>query len=157
MKIQLTCVGQGMPDWVDIGFNEYARRMPRHCQLKLVEIPASPRRARADLKRIARDEAQRLLDAVPQHARVVALTIEGRSLNTLQLADRMRDWIDHGDDIALMVGGPEGLDESVLQRADWQWSLSALTFAHPLVRVVVAEQLYRGMSILENKPYHRGD
>ena len=157
MNIHLICVGQNMPDWVQSGFQEYARRMPRHCGLKLVEIPASPRKAKADLKRIAVAEGEKLLAAVPRHARKIALTREGRSLGTRELAKHLRGWIDDSDDVALLVGGPEGLSDDVLGQVDWSWSLSPLTFAHPLVRVVVTEQLYRAHSVLENKPYHRGD
>jgi len=157
MNIHLICVGSNMPGWVVEGFNEYARRMPRRCALKLIEIPATARKPKADLKRIAAGEGEKMLAAVPRHARKIAMTREGKSLGTSQVASQLQRWIDDSDDIALLVGGPEGLSDEVIKAADWSWSLSPLTFAHPLVRVVIAEQLYRAVSVLENKPYHRGD
>ena len=157
MRIHLIAVGRRMPEWVSQGFSEYARRMPKHCQLDLVEINAGKRGKNADLKRINRDEGQRLLDAVPAQARVIALERCGQQKSTTELASAMDQWLTQGQDVALLVGGPEGLSEQCIERADETWSLSKMTFAHPLVRVMLAEQLYRAWSILTNLPYHRGD
>ncbi len=156
MQIHLLAVGQRMPDWVNQGFAEYARRMPRHCQLTLHEISAGKRGKNSDLQRINRDEGRRLLDAVPAQARIIALERRGSQRSTVQLAEAMQAWLADGRDTALLVGGPEGLSEECLQRADETWSLSKMTFAHPLVRVMLAEQLYRAWSIIANLPYHRG-
>ena len=156
MQIHLISVGQNMPRWVTDAFDEYARRMPHRCALKLREIPAIARKPRADLARIARDEGEQILAAVPKHAKIIALTREGKMLGTPAVASELQTWIDDGDDVALLVGGPEGLDDAVIRAAHWEWSLSKLTFAHPLVRVILAEQLYRAWSVIEGKPYHRG-
>lgn len=155
MQIHLLAVGTRMPDWVQAGFEEYAKRLPAHCQLVLREIPAGKRGKGADLDRLIREEGERLLTAVPKGAHVVALDRAGRELDTEQLADKLRKQLASGTDLALLVGGPEGLSEACLKAAHERWSLSKLTLAHPLVRVVVAEQLYRAWSIINNLPYHR--
>jgi 23S rRNA (pseudouridine1915-N3)-methyltransferase len=155
MQIHLLAVGARMPSWVTAGFDDYAERMPRECRLVLREIPAGRRGKGADIARIVHGEGEKLLAAVPKGARVAALDREGRALDTLQLSAELKAQLARGGDLALLVGGPEGLSDSCLARADTKWSLSKLTLAHPLVRVVVAEQLYRAWSILNNLPYHR--
>jgi len=157
MQIHLIAVGRKMPSWVDQAYDEYARRMPRHCSMRLVEINAGKRSRSADVARINREEGERLLQAIPNGSRVIALERSGREKSTEQLALSMEKWLAGGQDVALLVGGPEGLSEACLKRADECWSLSKLTLAHPLVRVVLAEQLYRAWSIIANLPYHRGD
>ncbi len=156
MNLHLIAVGERMPAWVDQGYEEYARRMPRECRLRLVEIAPGRRGKNADIARAVRDEGQRMLAAIPKGARVIALEVGGRAWSTEQLADRLRDWMGGGQDVALLVGGPEGLSDQVRAAASQQWSLSPLTLPHPLVRVILAEQLYRAWSILANHPYHRG-
>ena len=156
MQIHLIAIGDRMPRWVQEGYDEYARRLPPECALRLVEIPAARRGKNADIARIVRDESERLLTAVPKAATVVALEVGGRSWSTEQLARRLDDWMGSGQDLALLVGGPDGLGESARKAASQLWSLSPLTLPHPLVRVVLAEQLYRAWSILRNHPYHRG-
>jgi len=155
MHIHLLAVGERMPAWVVQAFDEYAGRMPRECKLVLREIPAGKRGKGADLARIVRDEGEKLLAAVPKGAHLVALDRMGRELATEQLAAELKTQLARGGDLALLVGGPEGLSEPCRARAHAAWSLSKLTLAHPLVRVVVAEQLYRAWSILNNLPYHR--
>jgi 23S rRNA (pseudouridine1915-N3)-methyltransferase len=155
MQIHLIAVGEKMPRWVQDGFGEYAKRLPAECTLKLVEIPPGKRGKNADVARAMRDEGERMLAAIPKGARVVALEVQGRAWSTEQLSAQLDGWMAGGQDIALLVGGPEGLDESCRQRADQLWSLSPLTLPHPLVRVLLAEQLYRAWSILRNHPYHR--
>ncbi len=157
MQISLIAVGRRMPQWVDDAYSEYARRMPRHCSLKLVEINAGKRSKSADVARINRQEGERLLEAVPSGSRVIALERTGREKSTEQLAGSMEKWLAGGQDVVLLVGGPEGLSKECIDRADECWSLSKLTLAHPLVRVVLAEQLYRAWSIIANLPYHRGE
>jgi 23S rRNA (pseudouridine1915-N3)-methyltransferase len=155
MQIHLVAVGQRMPEWVEAGFGEYARRLPRECRLTLREIPAGRRTKGADLKRLIEQEGARQLAAAPAGARVVALDRTGRQMNTEQLAAELKKRLAGGRDLVLLVGGPEGLSAECLKRADETWSLSLLTLAHPVVRVVVAEQIYRAWSILKGLPYHR--
>lgn len=155
MLIRLIAVGQRMPGWVEQGYGEYAKRLPRECRLELVEIAPGHRGKGADVARAMRDESERVLEAIPKGARVVALEVKGRPWTTEQLSTRLDAWLGGGQDIALLVGGPDGLDEACRARADEQWSLSPLTLPHPLVRIVVAEQLYRAWSILQGHPYHR--
>ena len=155
MQIHLLAVGERMPAWVVQAFDEYAGRMPRECRLVLREIPAGKRTKGDDLTRIVREEGEKLLAAVPKGAHIVALDRLGRELATEQLAAELKTQLARGGDLALLVGGPEGLSEQCLTRAHATWSLSQLTLAHPLVRIVVAEQLYRAWSILNNLPYHR--
>ena len=155
MNIHFICVGQRMPRWVQEGYNEYAKRMPAECRLRLIEIAPGRRGKGADIARALRDEGERMLTAIPKGCQVLALDVKGKSWDTEQLSGKMSEWMADGRDLALLVGGPEGLADSCLQRADGRWSLSALTMPHPLVRVVVAEQLYRAWSLLKNHPYHR--
>lgn len=155
MQLHLIAIGERMPAWVDSAFAEYARRLPRECRLLLREVPAGRRGKRADLARVAREEGARLLAAVPQGARIVALERTGRPLATPELAAQLARHLQTGQDLALLVGGPEGLSEECIARAQAVWSLSALTLAHPLVRIVVAEQVYRAWSIIKGHPYHR--
>ena len=155
MHIHLIAVGDKMPRWVQQGYSEYAKRLPAECALRLVEISAGRRGKNADIARTVRDESKRILAAVPKGATVVALEVGGRSWSTAQLARQLGDWMGRGQDLALLVGGPDGLGEAARQAARQHWSLSPLTLPHPLVRVVLAEQLYRAWSILRNHPYHR--
>ena len=155
MQIHIIAVGERMPAWVEAGYAEYAKRLPHECRLVLREIPAGKRTKGADLARLTRDEGARQLAAIPAGARVVALDVTGRALDTATLAGRLERQLSEGRDLALLIGGPEGLAGECLQRADERWSLSALTLAHPLVRVVLAEQLYRAWSIINKLPYHR--
>jgi len=155
MRIHLIAVGHKMPDWIASGYQEYAKRLPSDCPFQLHEIPAQKRAKGADLNRIANQEGQRMLEAVPKGAWVVALDEQGTSWSTTKLAEQLASWQQQGRDIALFVGGPEGLAKACHERADQTWSLSALTLPHPMVRVIVAEQLYRAWSINNNHPYHR--
>jgi len=155
MRILLLAVGQKMPNWVEQGYLEYAHRMPAEAKLELKEIVPGKRGKNADIKRIVDDEGQRLKAAIPKSAHVVVLDVKGKAHTTEQLAKRMEEWMHTGQDICLLVGGPEGLSDECRALADEKLSLSALTFPHPLVRVVLAEQLYRAWSVLRNHPYHR--
>ena len=155
MQIHIIAIGERMPEWVQAAYAEYARRLPHECRLTLHEIPAGKRSKGADLVRLTRDEGARLLAAVPAGSRVVALDRNGGELDTPALAGRIDKQLGAGCDLALLVGGPEGLAPECLAAAHERWSLSKLTLAHPVVRVVLAEQLYRAWSILKNLPYHR--
>ena len=129
--------------------------MPPDCAVQLVEIPAGKRSKGADLTRITHQEGEQTLAALPKGARVVALDVKGRAWSTEELAKELDAWRHDGRDVALLVGGPEGLAPECLSRAEQRWSLSSLTLPHPIVRIVVAEQLYRAWSILNHHPYHR--
>lgn len=151
----LAAIGQRMPAWVEAGYLEYARRMPAHLRLELCERPASPWAARGDVERGRREEAQALRAVAPAGARLVALDERGSAWTTRDLADQLGRWQGDGRDVVLLVGGPDGLDPALRAQAEQCWSLSALTLPHPLVRVVVAEQLYRAHTLLAGHPYHR--
>jgi len=155
MNIQLIAVGEKMPAWVQQGYAEYAKRIPSECSLILTEITPGKRGKNADIARAMRDEGQRMLAAVPKGAFVIALEVDGRNWSTEQLADQLEGWMNLGSDVALLVGGPEGLSSEAKSAAQQKWSLSSLTLPHPLVRVVVAEQIYRAWSVMRNHPYHR--
>jgi 23S rRNA (pseudouridine1915-N3)-methyltransferase len=155
MKIHLLAVGQKMPGWVEAGFDEYAHRMPAEARLELKEIPAARRGKNADIPRILQDECLRLQAALPKSSHIVALDVKGKAWSTEQLATRLGEWMQSGQDVVLLVGGPEGLSAECRALAHEHWSLSPLTFPHPLVRIIVAEQLYRAWSVLRNHPYHR--
>lgn len=155
MKIRLIAVGERMPDWVDAGFAEYAKRLVDDIRLELVEIPARKRGKTGDLDRVREQEGEHMLTALRQDDRVIALDVGGKIHSTATLADTLRRALPEGRDMALLVGGPEGLAHCALARASERWSLSALTLPHPLVRIVVAEQVYRCWSLLRGHPYHR--
>lgn len=155
MRIHLVAVGTRMPAWVTQGYGEYAKRLPAECALILHEIAAGKRGKHADIARLRRQEGEKMAAAIPKGARVVALEVTGKAWSTEQLAGRVASWMGEGRDVALLVGGPEGIEASLSASADERWSLSALTLPHPLVRIVVAEQLYRAWSLLKGHPYHR--
>ncbi|AWX13686.1 23S rRNA (pseudouridine(1915)-N(3))-methyltransferase RlmH [Mergibacter septicus] len=155
MKIQLIAVGTKMPSWVTQGFNEYQRRFPKDMPFELIEIPAGKRGKNADIKRILDKEGEQMLAACGKGNQLVTLDIPGKPWTTEQLASRLEHWKNDGRDLSLLIGGPEGLSLQCKQAADESWSLSPLTLPHPLVRVIVAESLYRAWSLTTNHPYHR--
>lgn len=155
MNIHLVALGERMPPWVQAGFAEYARRLPSDWRLVLREVRPLRRTKGADMARVVRDESERLLAAVTAAAYAIALDRQGRELATEALAAELRRCRDQSLDMAFLVGGPEGLSAECLARVRDTWSMSRLTFAHPLVRVVFAEQLYRAWSITAGRPYHR--
>lgn len=155
MRIHLIAIGTRTPDWIAQGFEEYARRLPRHLELNLVEVPAITRHKTGDVERARSEEGRKLLGRVPENCRVLALTGAGTTVSTRRLAASVEDWMDGGRDVVMMIGGADGLSTECIDRADESWSLSALTFPHQLVRVILAEQLFRAWSIISNHPYHR--
>ena len=157
MHIKLIAIGTRMPQWVDQGVQQYVQRMPSICSLEMVEIAAQKRGKNADTARILKTEANALQAAIPAGTLKIALDRKGQQLDTQTLAKNLQNWIDESQNVAILIGGPEGIDSQYLQQADRCWSLSALTFAHPVVRIMLAEQLYRAWSINANLPYHRGD
>jgi len=155
MQISILAVGTRLQSWVYDGFDTYKKRLPAHLNLELVEVPAGKRTSRGDVSTAVEKEADQLLRRAQGAERIIALDEAGKQWNTLELADEMRDWLDHYSRIVLMVGGPDGLSKRCLKAADRQWSLSRLTLPHGLVRVLLAEQLYRGWTVLQGHPYHR--
>ncbi|QQF90730.1 23S rRNA (pseudouridine(1915)-N(3))-methyltransferase RlmH [Histophilus somni] len=155
MKIQLIAVGTKMPDWVTKGFEEYQRRFPKDMPFELIEIPAGKRGKNADIKRILEQEGKAMLSAC-QKSRIITLDIPGKPWTTEQLAQQLEAWKHDGRNVALLIGGPEGLSPECKAATEQSWSLSPLTLPHhPLVRIVVAESLYRAWSLSTNHPYHR--
>ena len=144
-----------MPKWVEQGYAEYAKRLPKSCALKLIELPMAPRSKSTSAEKLKAEEAKRIQAAIPKGARLVVLDEHGQQPTTLKLAQKLEEWLAGGQDIALVVGGPDGLAQELIAQAQWKWSLSNLTLPHPLVRIVVAEQLYRAWSVIQNHPYHR--
>ena len=155
MQLLVAAVGQRMPNWVTEAWNEYTRRMPPGLALTLREINLEKRGKNADTRRLAAAESRALFEAMPARARVVALDVRGQAWSTEKLAVQLEQWMQEGRDVGFMIGGPDGIDEETLQKADDRWSLGPLTLPHPLVRVVLAEQLYRAWTITRNHPYHR--
>lgn len=144
-----------MPDWVKIGSGEYVKRLPRDIRLEFVEIPLGNRSKSADVKKAIQSETKAILDQVSSNDWVVALEVKGKSWSTEQLAQNLQGWQLEGKNVAILIGGPDGLGDECRQRANQQWSLSPLTLPHPIVRVLLAEQLYRAWTINQNHPYHR--
>ena len=155
MQLIVAAVGNRMPRWVDTAFDEYARRMPPDLRIELREVKPEPRTSGRTAEAIRALEAERIRAVLPKRARIVSLDERGRDLTTLQLADQLQRWRGAGDDVALIIGGPDGLDSALKAEASELIRLSSLTLAHGLVRVLLAEQLYRAWSITQNHPYHR--
>lgn len=154
MRFLIVAVGHRMPVWVDAGFAEYAGRMPREMRVELIVLKPAPRGGGA--RRAIDAEGGRILTAVPAGSSSIALDERGTAFTTMELARRLARWRQSGRDIAFLIGGADGLAESVKKSSDAVWSLSPLTLPHGLARVMLAEQLYRAASILHNHPYHRG-
>lgn len=155
MNIHLLTIGKNMPAWVTDGFNEYAKRLPADYHINLIEINAEKRGKNADIDKIIYREEEKILSAIPKGSYVVALDRIGKTLDTKTLAKHLQTWHDNGQDICFVVGGPEGLSQAFLKNTGAIWSLSAMTLPHPLVRIVLSEQIYRAWSITVNHPYHR--
>lgn len=155
MKFILLAVGTKMPAWITTGFTEYQKRMPPHMQLVLQEIEPVRRTGKSTSDKAREIEAKAILEALPKRAHVVALDEHGRQYTSMELADKIHDYQQLGSDVVIIIGGPEGLTSEVLDRANETISLSKLTLPHPLVRVFIAETLYRAYSIDAGLPYHR--
>ncbi|WP_237066414.1 23S rRNA (pseudouridine(1915)-N(3))-methyltransferase RlmH [Microbulbifer guangxiensis] len=158
MKIRILAAGGRMPGWVQEGYNEYAKRLPREISLEMVEIPLGQRgqkNAPALVEKARQKEGEAMLAALSPRDHVVALDVKGKPWSTEQLSQQLEGWQMQGDNVALLIGGPDGLAPDCLARARQRWSLSPLTLPHPLVRVVLAEQLYRAWTLLAGHPYHK--
>ena len=155
MKLLVVAVGNRMADWVDHGFSEYAKRMPREWPLHLIEIKPEPRTTGKSVPALLAAEAQRIRAALPERCRRLALDERGDELTTRDLSARLAEWSRQGDDIAFIVGGPDGLDPELKAAADERLRISGLTLPHGMVRVILAEALYRAASLQRGHPYHR--
>jgi 23S rRNA (pseudouridine1915-N3)-methyltransferase len=155
MKIFLIAIGQQLPAWINEGFNEYSRRLPHECSLELIEVAAAKRFKNRPVQQQMVDEGERQLNAVPKNCRLIALDERGALWDTQTLVQHLQNWQQQGQNIALLVGGADGLAENCKKAAKEHWSLSRLTLPHGLVRIIIAEQLYRAWSIQQNHPYHR--
>jgi 23S rRNA (pseudouridine1915-N3)-methyltransferase len=158
MRLIICAVGHRMPAWVATGFEEYRSRMPREAAIELIEIRPEPRPARpspAIITKIIAAEGKRMQACLPVDCFTVALDERGKALTSEQFARSLREWFESGRDVAFLIGSADGLDERVKQNASLTLSLSAMTLPHQLVRVLLAEQLYRAICLLRNHPYHR--
>jgi 23S rRNA (pseudouridine1915-N3)-methyltransferase len=156
MKIRIIAIGQKMPVWVTAGYEEYAKRINDDCQLELLELPMQKRQKNNNnIEQLKDKEAKTILDAIKSNEKLVVLDVLGKPISTHQLSEYLKEWKMDGQNIAVVIGGPDGLASSVLNKADQKISLSKLTLPHPLVRVLLAEQLYRAWSINHGHPYHR--
>lgn len=154
MKLRILSVGHKMPDWVETACSEYLKRMPREASVEIVEIKPDKRASGKNAEVVQEAEAKRILEAAGKDY-LIALDERGQEVTTVQLAARMETWLTSGRDIALVIGGADGLHASVKSRADWLWGLSKLTLPHGMVRVLLAEQLYRAWTVIQHHPYHR--
>lgn len=155
MKLNLIAVGKKMPSWIESGFKEYVKRFPTELSLNLFEVAGIKHTKNLNVQQIIERESQQLLAVIPKNNYVVALDVSGAHFSTEDLAIQLQKWRESARDISLLIGGPQGLSGECLGRADFRWSLSQLTFPHPLVRVIIAEQFYRAWTILTGHPYHR--
>jgi 23S rRNA (pseudouridine1915-N3)-methyltransferase len=155
MQLIIAAVGHKMPAWIEAGFAEYAKRMPPECRIVLREIKPVERSGSRTAETVMAMERERIEAVIPKSSRVVALDERGRDLTTLQLAERLSDWQRERGDVTFVIGGADGLDAGFKQHADVLLRVSSLTLPHGMVRVLLAEQLYRAWSITQNHPYHR--
>jgi 23S rRNA (pseudouridine1915-N3)-methyltransferase len=155
LRLSLITASNRQPQWVDDGANDYAKRLRGRCTLEIKSVPLARRTATAPVERAIHDEGERMLERVPQGAHIVALLETGKQWSTKDLAAKLENWMRRGAPVCFLVGGPDGLSPECISRAAERWSLSSLTLPHGLVRIVVAEALYRAWSLLENHPYHR--
>ena len=153
MKIRLLCVGTRVPAWVAEGYSTYARRLPKDNPLVLEEVHAS--RRHGDVQRCIDEEGERLLGKISRDDCVIALDERGSAWSSVDLSQKLATWRRSGQDVVLLVGGADGLSDKCMARAAGSWSLSAATLPHALVRILVAEQVYRAWTLLTGRPYHR--
>ncbi len=144
-----------MPDWVDAASNDFIKRLPVEIKINTILLPLIKRGKNPDIPRIIRDESRKILTAVPKNSLLVVLDVLGKAVTTEKFSSLLETWLQQGQDISIVIGGPDGVSAELLANASLKLSLSALTFPHPLVRVILLEQIYRGWSIINNHPYHR--
>ena len=144
-----------MPDWVESASQDFIKRLPAEIKVESRLLPLIKRGKNPDIARIVRDESRKLLAAVPDNNRIIVLDVRGKQVTTEGLSTMLEDWMQQGQDVAIIIGGPDGVSDEVLN-AGQRLSFSSLTFPHPLVKVILLEQIYRAWSIISNHPYHRG-
>ena len=155
MRITIIAVGKRMPDWVNHGYQEYIKRLPPNIELDLKEITPAIRGKNTNIKKSIAEESIKIRNAIPTDNKIISLDEHGKPITSTQVSSKLGQWMDDHQDIALIIGGADGLDKKLLQSADETWSLSKLTLPHAMVRIIVAEQVYRAWTILQNHPYHR--
>ena len=155
MRLVVAAVGQRPPAWAETAYDDFAKRFPPELRLELKAVKAEPRTTGKTADAMMAAEAQRLEAAIPKGARRVVLDERGTRLTTVELAERLRFWLGDGRDVAFLVGGPDGLDAALRRTADETMRLSDLTLPHAMVRVLLAEALYRAWSVTAGHPYHR--
>ncbi|HJV79502.1 23S rRNA (pseudouridine(1915)-N(3))-methyltransferase RlmH [Noviherbaspirillum sp.] len=155
MQLIIAAVGHKMPAWIEDGFGEYAKRMPPECRLQLKEIKPVERSGSRTAETVMAQERAKIEAAIPKGSRVIALDERGKDLTTMQLSQALTQWQQDGRDVTFVIGGADGLDAGFKASADMLVRISSLTLPHGMVRVLLAEQLYRAWSITQNHPYHR--
>jgi 23S rRNA (pseudouridine1915-N3)-methyltransferase len=156
LNITVIATGNRMPDWVETASQDFIKRLPPEIRIHTVLLPLIKRGKNADIQRIVRDESRKLMAAVPANNHLLVLDVLGKQVSTEAFAEMLQNWQQLRQDVSILIGGPDGVSEELLAKANQRLSLSKLTFPHPLVRVILLEQLYRAWSILNNHPYHRG-
>ncbi|MGQ5521776.1 23S rRNA (pseudouridine(1915)-N(3))-methyltransferase RlmH [Chitinimonas sp. PSY-7] len=154
MKLYIIAVGHKMPDWVETGYKEYVKRMPREAMIELIELKPG-QRSGSSVEKAMETERDRILAALPPGCHKVVLDERGANWTTLKLADKLKSWHRNGGDVAFVIGGADGLHPDIKQQAHELLQLSALTLPHGMVRILLAEQLYRAVAINQGHPYHR--
>jgi 23S rRNA (pseudouridine1915-N3)-methyltransferase len=155
MRLNIISIGHKMPQWVTLGFEEYKKRFPNQFPINLIEISSKTRSTSVVVEKLMEEEGEKILAAVPKNSLSIALDERGKLWNTQELAQKIDSWQTKAAAVNFFIGGPDGLSKHCLATANECWSLSPLTLPHPLVRVILIEQLYRAISILQNHPYHR--
>ena len=155
LQIRFITVSSKPPSWVSEGFQEYAKRLSSVCGLELIEIPVEKRNNQKNMQPFIEREGEKILAAIKPSHTVIALDLQGKMWSTEELSQRLAGWQLEGKNIDLLIGGPDGLSPACLKRAQFKWSLSPLTLPHLMVRILLAEQLYRAWTILQNHPYHK--
>jgi 23S rRNA (pseudouridine1915-N3)-methyltransferase len=155
VKLIVVAVGTRMPDWVETAWRDYARRLPQDCVLELKEVKPEPRTSGKTPAQMMQAEARRIDAAIPSGALRIALDEHGKDMSTMDLSNELEKWRGGGQDIVFLIGGPDGLDADLKRQCQGLLRLSSLTLPHPMVRIVLAEQLYRAWAIMTGHPYHR--
>jgi 23S rRNA (pseudouridine1915-N3)-methyltransferase len=155
VKINIIAIGNKMPVWVEQASLDFIKRMPAEIKINSILLPLIKRGKNPDIPRIVRDESRKILSVIPKGSTLVVLDVLGQSVTTMKLSSLLESWLQYGQDISIVIGGPDGVSDELLSAASLKISLSALTFPHTLARVILLEQIYRAWSIMNNHPYHR--
>ena len=155
VQIYIIAVGEKSPAWIETGINQYINRMPRECNVKIVSIPTSKRSKNKTIKQAQVKEQEQLIKHTPKNSYRIALDELGQSWTTNLLAEKLHKWMQSMPRVTFYIGGPDGFSAEFLEKVDFVWSISSLTLPHMLVRVLLAEQLYRALTIIQRHPYHR--